>query len=100
MKYGLTEAEYTFLNDNLIALLKTAGARVFIFGSRATGKHQKFSDIDILYSDFENKIPPSTIFQIVTTMEESNFPYKVDLVNEKDLAKSYFENVMKSRIEI
>ena len=43
MKYGLSDSEYAFLQEHLIAPLKARGARVFVFGSRVTGKHKKFS---------------------------------------------------------
>ena len=50
----------------------------FLFGSRITTKAKKFSDIDLLY--FEH-IPNNIILQLEEEFEESDLPYKVDLVN-------------------
>ena len=47
--YGLSQEDWQFIKDELIDPLKQKGAKVWLFGSRATGKHSKFSDIDLLY---------------------------------------------------
>lgn len=100
MKFGLTETEFLFLNEKLIIPLKQHGGQVFIFGSRATGKFKKFSDIDLLYKESASPIPNSLIYKLLSFMEESSFPYKIDLVNDKELAKSYRENVERDKIEV
>lgn len=100
MKFGLNDTNYNFLVQKLIQPLKQIGLKVFIFGSRSTGKNHPFSDIDIL---IEGEITPSIDHEIINLknfFEESNFPYKIDLVYEKNLAKSYRDNVLKTRIEI
>jgi predicted nucleotidyltransferase len=50
----------------------------YVFGSRITQKAKRFSDIDLLY--FEN-IPSDTLLKLEEEFEESDLPYKVDLVN-------------------
>ena len=100
MSYGLTESEFLFLQEKIIEPLKRQGAQVFLFGSRATGKYKKFSDIDILYNDSSRTIPNSEIYRIISEVEDSAFPYKIDLVPEKDLAQSYRENVERDKIEL
>ena len=99
MRFGLTEIEYSFLDNRLISPLKKLGARVFIFGSRARDTHQKFSDIDLLYVE-SYPIKNSQIYELISFIEESSFPYKIDLVNERELASSYRENVERDKIEI
>lgn len=101
MKFGLSSSEYEFLDKNLIQPLKKAKARVFIFGSRAQQKHHKFSDIDILFIE-ENSSPvdASLLSNILIFFEDSNFPYKIDLVNNKNLASNYRSNVESTRVEV
>jgi len=97
--FGLSKIEFDFLNDNLIQPLKEKHAIVYIFGSRATQKNHKFSDIDILYTeDSANPIESSFTAKILTFFEESKFPYKIDLVNEKNLASSYRDSVIENRV--
>lgn len=100
MKYGLSDSEFLFLEEHLIAPLKKNGARVFLFGSRATGKYKKFSDIDILYKCSTAAITNSEIYRLLSFLEESNFPYKIDLVSDSDLAASYRADVEKNWIEL
>lgn len=100
MTYGLTEAEFTFLQERLIQPLKKHGAQVYLFGSRATGKHKKFSDIDILFKESTHSIANSEIYRLLSEIEDSNFPYKIDLVAEKDLAQSYRTNIDREKIAL
>ncbi|MNL33600.1 Nucleotidyltransferase domain protein [compost metagenome] len=99
MKFGLSNSEYEFLMSHLVAPLKEQGAHVFLFGSRATGKHRPFSDIDLLFTP-SPQLTNAEVFRLLSTMEESSFPYKVDLVNEHELAHSYRDSVDKDKIEL
>ncbi len=101
MKYGLTESELKILSEVLIEPLHSHLVEVWIFGSRAREDHKKFSDLDILYSVPKNsELPRGFIFTIKDNMENSNFPYKMDLVDIDQLAKSYFDGVMKDRVKL
>ena len=95
--FGLTKDQYEMLESLAIDPLKKAGCKVWVFGSRATNSHQKFSDIDLLY-EFQGDLELSFVFKIKSALEESNFPIKVDIVNIKELAESYRENVLKTRV--
>ncbi len=100
MKFGLSEKDFSYLIEKLIRPLQMKGAKVFIFGSRATGKYKKFSDIDLLFKESSPAIPSAEIYQLLTSFEESSFPYKIDLVSDKELASSYRSNVEKDKVEI
>jgi predicted nucleotidyltransferase len=99
--YGLSEKEFQFLKEKLIQPLKDYHCRVYLFGSRATAKQKKFSDIDILYSvDQNHPLPSYFISNLLIELEDSNFPYKVDLVDDKKLAKSYQPQIENEKIEL
>lgn len=100
MKFGLNEEDLQFLSQNLILPLKQQGLRVFIFGSRATGKNHPYSDIDILLEGPIDQDASRTISQIQEFFEESNFPYKIDLVKAENLASSYRPGVLRDRVEV
>ena len=95
MKYGLTPEQFQVLDTLVIQPLKQQGAEVFIFGSRVTEMHHTHSDVDILFRKNEfgaaDKIKLTAIKEAI---EESNFPFTVDLVEENDLAVSYRENII------
>ncbi|NCN41778.1 nucleotidyltransferase domain-containing protein [bacterium] len=92
MKYGMTPSQYKILENLVIQPLKDSGARVFIFGSRVTEAHHPHSDVDLLYK-LSDELPPSLISDVKENIEESNFPFAVDLVNDSELASSYRESV-------
>ena len=101
MKYGLKTEDFDFLFTNLIQPLKNMGAQVYLFGSRATGKYQVFSDIDLLFlAPTDKNISQATISQLMLALEDSTFVYKVDLVNYSQLATSYKKTVDREKIEL
>ncbi|MBM3611240.1 MAG: nucleotidyltransferase domain-containing protein [Alphaproteobacteria bacterium] len=52
--------------------------KFYLFGSRTTLKVKKFSDVDLFYKE---KIPDTVLVKIIEDFEESDLPYKVDLVD-------------------
>ena len=99
MKFGFTENELDYFQKELVSPLKDIDAKVWIFGSRARGDHQKFSDVDILVESHDEKIN-QLLSSIREKFEEGSFPYKIDLLLLEDLAKSYRDSVLKDRIEL
>lgn len=96
---GLTAEEFATLDSIIIRPLKAAGATVWLFGSRATGKYKPFSDIDLLYEIKPGAIiDDGMLFDIKSQLEESDFPYKIDLVSRRHLAGSYAEQVDQQKI--
>jgi len=101
MKFGLSDSEFELLSKIVIKPLKDAGCVVWIFGSRAMGTYQPFSDIDILYKAPQDEASlRELISRIRENSEESRLAFKVDLVRDDDLAKSYLPSVLKNRIEV
>lgn len=91
--FGLSDKDFTFIVQTLVNPIQAQGGKVFCFGSRAREDNKKFSDLDLLIRGDDSLKP--LLFKIQETLEESNFPYKVDIVFEKELAESYRENVEK-----
>lgn len=58
----------------------------YAFGSRVTGKARRFSDLDLCCVD---DIPKNQILEIEEAFEESNLPYKVDLVNWNNCSQEF-----------
>lgn len=99
MRFGLSEQELEYLMQSVVLPLKQQHtAQVYIFGSRARGSHQRFSDIDLLVdspSDLAKEIG-----EIAEALEASNFPYKVDLVENRHLAEAYRTSVERDKIAL
>ncbi len=97
MKFGISFEHFKILEDLIIKPLQSHGAQVWIFGSRATGKYVQFSDVDILY-EVSSQLPSGFIFEIKSNIEESHFPYKVDLVERSKVADSYKKKIESEKI--
>ncbi len=60
------------------AILAKYPYRFYAFGSRVKGTHSSFSDLDLCFKD---SIPRKELSQIKMQFEESNLPFKVDLID-------------------
>ena len=95
MKFGLTPDEYDYITEHVIAPLEARGAQVFCYGSRARGDHRRFSDLDLMIEGSEDL--SRLVSQLQEQLSESNFPYKVDLVEFRDFADSYKSGYLQDR---
>jgi predicted nucleotidyltransferase len=101
MNFGIAHHDWTILSTIVLQPLWKSGAKLYVFGSRAKGGHQPFSDIDLLIDDSQCSPNFAEILsQVQEAIEESRFPIKVDFVLLRQLAKSYHDSVLSSRIEI
>ncbi len=70
---------------------------VYVFGSRVTGKHKKFSDLDICLkddiSDYEYEI-------LKEKFEKSDLLFKVDLVEYSKVKDSFKKVIDKGCVEL
>lgn len=74
------------------------GAKVFVFGSRAAGNPKKFSDLDLAIDNNGQSLPLSLEAELAFDFEESDFPYKVDLVDLNTISESFKSNIKDSFI--
>lgn len=78
--------------DIVLGILGKYKYDFFVFGSRITDKVKEFSDLDLFYKD---DIPENIIMDIEDKFEESDLPYKVDIVNYNKCDED-FQRIMKS----
>jgi predicted nucleotidyltransferase len=95
--FGLTPAQWSIVDTLIIKPLTERGATLFVFGSRARGDHQPFSDLDILV---EGDIGSSLLSSIAEEIEESNLPIRVDIVLARDLASTYGASVGRDKVKV
>ena len=75
------------------------GAIVWAFGSRARGDNREASDLDLAV-DLGRALTLSEIAALSAAFEESTLPYKVDLVDMRQISAAFRDIVAKSRKEI
>jgi predicted nucleotidyltransferase len=64
--------------EMVTAILNKYPYTFYAFGSRVIGSQKRLSDLDICFMD---TIPSNVLFHIREDFEESNIPFKVDLVD-------------------
>ena len=74
--FGLTQEQLKTLKEKIQEVFgPETDLKVYLFGSRATGKNRKNSDIDLAFKskavDLNKKI-----LQLKSKLEESSIPYK------------------------
>lgn len=87
---NLTPSEHALVRE--IVQRVVPGARVQVFGSRATGQARPFSDLDLLFV-----APPSLSWQqradLRDAFEASALPFRVDVVEADELAPGMAQRV-------
>lgn len=75
-----------------------SNCEVRVFGSRITNKFKKFSDIDIALVS-KTKIDLATLSLIKSDFEESNLPYRVDIL-DWNMITPEFQKIIEKKYEI
>jgi predicted nucleotidyltransferase len=64
----------------------------YAFGSRVSGKAKTFSDLDLFYLEL---IPKTLLQRLEEEFEESDLPFKVDLMHWKHCVPRWKESIIK-----
>ncbi|MFK7798160.1 MAG: nucleotidyltransferase domain-containing protein [Aureispira sp.] len=74
MKYGIQQA---YINQiNAVFAIYPAVEKVLLYGSRAKGTHEKWSDIDLAF--FGETMTLSLLMKIEHELDDLLLPYKID----------------------
>lgn len=87
MKLKLSASELILVKRILTSHLPPH-TKVWVFGSRLTNKVKPFSDLDLLI-DAGNELPPKTLIDLADEFDESDLPYKVDLLDWHSIDESF-----------
>ena len=74
-------------------------AKVWAFGSRARGDNREASDLDLAI-DLGRALTLGEMAALCAGFEESTLPYKVDLVDMRQIGAAFRDIVVACRIEI
>jgi predicted nucleotidyltransferase len=77
--------------------LKGYRAKVWLFGSQATGQARRYSDIDVAILPLE-PLPNLTFFNIREALEESDVIRTVDVVDLSETDESFRQRVEKEGV--
>ncbi|MGK5083158.1 nucleotidyltransferase domain-containing protein [Bdellovibrionota bacterium FG-1] len=95
--FGLTSTQFNTLSEILKnGIGPTPPFKAWVFGSRARGTHRPYSDLDLLIESTP-PISPRQKELLQEAFEESDLPFKVDLVISENLLEAYRKNIMEER---
>ena len=75
--------------------------KVWVFGSRVGRTEKKYSDLDLaLESDNGEKLPFETLSALQTDFEDSNLPWKVDVLDINAIDPGFRKIVEQDRVPL
>ena len=74
------EEEHTRIIRDILRAHLPGSARVWVFGSRATGRARRYSDLDLAI-DAGRRLTLDEASMLREAFEESDLPYRVDIVD-------------------
>ena len=80
MKISDSKTAVRFIKKTLLKFIDLNEYKIFIFGSRINGKAGKFSDYDVGILG-KKPLPMHRLSLIKEAFEESDFPFRVDVVD-------------------
>lgn len=77
--------------------LKGYRAKVYLFGSQASGKAHLYSDIDVGILPLQ-PLPPSIFFNLRDALEESDVIRTVDVVDLREVDEKFYQRVIREGV--
>jgi predicted nucleotidyltransferase len=74
-------------------------SQVWVFGSRATGRARRYSDLDLAI-DAGRQLTLDEIASLAEAFSDSDLPYKVDLVDWRDIDDRWRQRIMAERVAL
>ncbi|OHB89371.1 MAG: hypothetical protein A3D89_01460 [Planctomycetes bacterium RIFCSPHIGHO2_02_FULL_52_58] len=85
------------LKELVINFLKDREVKIILFGSRARGQGYPFSDVDIGIVP-SGELNDKELAILRERIEDSNIPYKVEVVNFSEVSKDFKKNALKGAV--
>ncbi|MBC6417228.1 MAG: nucleotidyltransferase domain-containing protein [Rhodospirillales bacterium] len=96
-KPEIAAAEARIVREVLAEILP-AGWTVLVFGSRATGRAHRGSDLDLALEGPAAPLPAVTLSRLKDAFTESRLPYRVDLVDLGAVGEDFRSRVRRQAI--
>lgn len=95
--HGISKPQLATLEGIFGRHLETSqSVEIWLFGSRATGHHKKYSDVDLLVRATP-ALSSRQLREIREDLKESNLPFQFDLVPEEALYGPYAGEVQATK---
>jgi len=92
-----TQADLNIIREIILSRLQDHPVKVYLFGSHATGRAAPASDIDVAILP-EGSLPTGLLSRVREEIENSNVPYRVDLVDLSQTDEAFRRRVLNEGI--
>jgi len=96
-KISVYESSLKLLKDMAKGVFKGEEVTVFLFGSRARGDYLETSDVDVAIIS-KGEVNKSKVALFRERIEDSNIPYKVDVVDLSQAPREFTDKVLKEGV--
>ena len=95
MPIGLP-VDHSQLVLNILRANLPASTKAWVFGSRATGRARRYSDLDLAI-DAGRRLTLDEIAGLTEAFSDSDLPYKVDLIDWHDIDDRWRQTIVAER---
>jgi predicted nucleotidyltransferase len=84
---------------NILRANLPASAKICVFGSRATGRARRYSDLDLAI-DIGRPMTLDETAALAEAFSDSDLPYRVDLVDWQEVDSRWRQKIMAERVAL
>ena len=96
MPIGLS-VDHSQLVLNILRANLPASTKAWVFGSRATGRARRYSDLDLAI-DAGRRLTLDEIAGLTEAFSDSDLPYKVDLIDWHEIDDRWRQMIVAERV--
>ena len=93
----MTKHDLSELKELILHHFHDDDIKIFLFGSRARNENIEYSDVDVGLLP-SKKLDASKIVLLREKIENSNIPYKVDIVNVNEVSEDFKKEMLKDAV--
>lgn len=75
-------------------------AKIWVFGSRASGNAKKFSDLDLCIDILSEPLADSLKADLTEAFSESDIPYRIDIVDWNGITDAFRKQIDAHKIKL
>jgi predicted nucleotidyltransferase len=92
-------AEHKQLVLNIVRANLPPSTRLWVFGSRATGRARRYSDLDLAI-DAARRLTLDEMARLSEAFSDSDLPYRVDFIDWRDIDDHWRQTIAAERVAL
>lgn len=91
------QSQHLLIVRSILKHYLPSDAQIWVYGSRAKKNARQFSDLDLAI-EASKPLSIHTLADLASAFEESDLPYKVDIIDWQTISDSFKNGVISQRI--